>query len=216
MIDSFPAAVLPASPPTVTGAPPMRALALLTACLCVWVSTAWPLSAAEEGSVEVGDPAPQFELKDDTGEVWKSSDHYGEKIVVIYFYPADMTGGCTAQACAFRDDMGALKSQDVEVVGISGDSVENHQQFKKAYGLNFTLLADVDGKVADLFGVPKTEGERVVNKVIDGIPYTLKRDVTTRRWTFIVDRDGKIAYKDDKVEAKQDSQKILAAVAKLK
>ena len=175
-----------------------------------------PASAAEPKPLDVGDKAPQFEVKDDSGSLWKSEDHFGKKIVVVYFYPADMTGGCTAQACAFRDDMGALADKDVVVVGVSGDSVENHQLFKQVHDLNFALLADVDGKVADAFGVPKTVGERIVNQVIDGVPHQLKRNVTTKRWTFIVDRDGKIAYKDEEVKAGQDSKSVLAAIAKLR
>lgn len=172
--------------------------------------------AAEGQGVSVGDKAPKFEVLDDRGEPWNSEAHFGKKIVVVYFYPADMTGGCTAQACAFRDDMGQLADKDVEVVGVSGDTVESHQLFKRAHGLNFTLLADVEGKVADAFGVPKTVGERTVNAVIDGESYALTRNVTTRRWTFIVDRDGRIAYKDDQVKAGQDSKNVMAAIAKLK
>ncbi len=191
-----------------------RTFALLVTLL---VSAAVPAANAEEPkSPGVGDPAPTFEAQDDQGKTWKSSEHFGKKIVVIYFYPADMTGGCTAQACAFRDDMGELADKEVEVVGVSGDSVENHQLFKKAHGLNFTLLADVDGKVADAFGVPKTVGEKTVKAVIDGVTHDLTRNVTTQRWTFIVDRDGKIAYKDPSVNARQDSQKVLAALDKLR
>ncbi|MEM6778757.1 MAG: peroxiredoxin [Planctomycetota bacterium] len=175
--------------------------------------TAW---AADSGRVKIGDKVPSFIVDDDEGQPWNSEDHVGKKILVMYFYPADMTGGCTAQACSFRDDMGTLADADVEVVGISGDSVENHQKFKKAHRLNFTLLADVDGKVADLLGVPKTIGERIVNKTIDGIDFTLTRQVTTKRWTFIFDRSGRIAYIDDSVKAKVDSQTVANAIAKMK
>ena len=191
-----------------------RTVALFVALLAI---AAIPTANAEESkSPGVGDPAPTFEVQDDQGKTWKSSEHFGKKIVVIYFYPADMTGGCTAQACAFRDDMGELADKDVEVVGVSGDTVENHQLFKKAHGLNFTLLADVDGKVADAFGVPKTVGEKTVKAVIDGVTHDLTRKVTTQRWPFIVDRDGQIAYKDPSVNARQDSQKVLAALAELR
>ncbi len=191
-----------------------RTVALFTALLAVAaISNA---NAEEAKAPGVGDPAPTFEVQDDQGKAWKSSEHFGKKIVVVYFYPADMTGGCTAQACAFRDDIGELADKDVEVVGVSGDTVENHQLFKKAHGLNFTLLADVDGKVADAFGVPKTVGEKTVKAVIDGISHDLTRNVTTQRWTFIVDREGKIAYKDPSVNARQDSQKVLAALAELR
>lgn len=170
----------------------------------------------QEAGPGVGDAAPQFEVLDDRGETWKSADHYGKKIVVVYFYPADMTGGCTAQACAFRDDLGKLTDKGVIVVGVSGDSVENHQLFKRAHQLNFPLLADVEGKVADAFGVPKTVGEKTVKAEIEGKAYDLVRNVTTKRYTFVIDRDGKIAYKDDAVNAREDSQKVQAVIAKLK
>ncbi len=174
------------------------------------------LAAEQGGSVAVGDNAPEFSVDDDKGNPWKSEDHFGKKIVVLYFYPADMTGGCTAQACGYRDTLADLTSQDVEVVGISGDSVENHQWFKKAHQLNFPLLADTDGKVAEKFGVPITRGSKSVKAMIDGSERILNRDVTAKRWTFVIDRDGKVAYKDDKVQAKQDPTKILDVVKKLK
>jgi thioredoxin-dependent peroxiredoxin len=189
-----------------------------TTAIASWIvlSASCLTARAESVSLGVGDDAPKFEVLDDQGEPWKSSEHFGKKIVVVYFYPADMTGGCTAQACAFRDDLGKLSDKDVEVVGVSGDTVESHQLFKKAHSLNFTLLADVDGVVADAFGVPKTVGEKTVKALIDGETYDLVRNVTTKRWTFIVDRDGKIAYKDDAVNAGDDSARVLAAVEKLK
>src|SRR5262245_43489939 len=77
--------------------------------------------------VQVVDPAPVFESTDDQGQPWKSADHVGKKIIVVYFYPGDLTGGCTKQACAFRDDMDKLTAKGVEIVGVSGDSVKNHQ-----------------------------------------------------------------------------------------
>ncbi len=89
------------------------------------------MAMAEDVKLEVGSAAPEFTVKDDTGADWKSSDHFGKKIVVVYFYPADLTGGCTKQACGFRDDMAKLQDEGVEVVGVSGDSVANHQIFKK-------------------------------------------------------------------------------------
>src|SRR6188508_735953 len=102
------------------------------ALLALSVGRAW---SAEE--VKVGDTAPSFQAKDDTGADWKSGDHVGKKILVVYFYPADFTGGCTKQACGFRDDMSKLAGKDVEVVGVSGDSVKTHERFKKEHNLNF-------------------------------------------------------------------------------
>lgn len=175
------------------------------------------MAMAEDVKLEVGSAAPEFTVKDDTGADWKSSDHFGKKIVVVYFYPADLTGGCTKQACGFRDDMAKLQDEGVEVVGVSGDSVANHQIFKKDRSLNFALLADETGEVAQKFGVPVEVAVKTANvKTSDGKEITLTRSATAKRWTFIVGKDGKIAYKNTMVAAADDSKAIAEAVAKLK
>lgn len=166
-------------------------------------------------AVDVGDTAPEFDALDDSGSRWKSSDHIGKKILVVYFYPADMTGGCTAQACGYRDKMEQFSADGVQVVGVSGDSVKNHQMFKKAHQLNFPLLADTDGSVAKAFGVPVSLGERSVTKLFEGKETNLLRTATAKRWTFVIDRDGKIAHKDASVKARQDPTKVEAVIAKL-
>lgn len=173
------------------------------------------VNAAEGVDLKVGDPAPKFEAMDDTGKLWKSSEAVGKGIVVVYFYPADMTGGCTKQACGFRDDMKTLKDRGITVVGVSGDSVRNHELFKKEYDLNFPLLADTEGKVATAFGVPFTVGEKTVKKEVDGKEVDFVRNITTQRWTFVIDADGKIASKNTKVAAAEDSQAILKQVESL-
>lgn len=174
------------------------------------------MASADEVDLKVGDSAPVFTVLDDSGKEWKSADHIGKKVVVVYFYPADMTGGCTKQACGFRDDMKALTDKGVEVVGVSGDSVANHKLFKKAHELNFALLADTDGKVAEKFGVPITRGDKEVKATIDGKEEVLKRSVTEQRWTFVIDKTGKIASKNTKVAAAEDSKAIQEVVEKLK
>jgi peroxiredoxin Q/BCP len=171
---------------------------------------------AMAAEVKVGSPAPEFTVKDDQGNDWKSSEHFGKKIVVVYFYPADTTGGCTKQACGYRDDLGKLKEAGIEVVGVSGDSVKNHQLFKTKESLNFPLLADTDGKVADAFGVPHTDGEKTVKATINGKEETLVRTVTSKRWTFIVGKDKKIAYVNSDVKAAEDSKTILDVAKSLK
>ncbi len=95
---------------------------------------------------------------------------------------------------------------NVEVVGVSGDSVSNHQLFKKKESLGITLLADEDGKVAEAFGVPFTPGEKSVKATIDGKEETLVRGVTSKRWTFIVGKDGKIVHKNEMVNAAEDKR----------
>lgn len=165
--------------------------------------------------LKIGDAAPVFEVKDDTGKDWKSSDHVGKKAIVVYFYPADMTGGCTKQACGFRDAMKSLTEKGVEVVGVSGDSVHNHQLFKKAHNLNFALLADTEGKVAEKFGVPVKVEEKTVKATIDGKEEALTTNVRSARWTFVIDKSGKIVSKNTMVNAADDYKAIEEIVSKL-
>jgi len=164
--------------------------------------------------LNAGDKAPTFQLLADNGKTWSSSDNFGKKWVVVYFYPGDFTPGCTAQAKAFRDAMEKLKEKGVDVIGISGDSVKTHELFKHAQKLNFTLLADEDGTVAKLFGVPVTPGATVKIKDAEGNPLELKRNVTTARWTFIIGKDGKLAYKNKLVSPADDAKKITEFIAK--
>ena len=195
----------------------MLRLTGLFAVFCLAVLTLPSIVTGEDAvDLKVGDKAPTFEVDDDNGKAWKSGDHVGKKILVVYFYPADMTGGCTKQACAFRDDLSKLDDEGVEVVGVSGDSAGSHQLFKKAHKLNFTLLADTEGKVAEAFGVPITREEKSVKATIDGKEETLIRNVTAKRWTFVVGLDGTIASKNTTVVAADDSKAILATVAELK
>jgi thioredoxin-dependent peroxiredoxin len=191
-------------------------LAVVALCLFLW--SAGPRLGADDAKkvdLKVGDAAPTFESTDDQGKEWKSSDHVGKKILVVYFYPGDLTRGCTMQACSFRDDMKKLADKGVEVVGVSGDSVKSHQLFKKKEKLNFTLLADEDGSVAKKFGVPFRKGGS--SKVVgpDNKEIELKRGATITRWTFVIGQDGKILYKNTKVKPAQDSKEILKLVKKL-
>jgi thioredoxin-dependent peroxiredoxin len=192
------------------------ALALISSTLVFGASLVNHAIAAEAVDLKVGDPAPEFEAMDDAGKLWKSTDVVGKKTVVIYFYPADMTGGCTKQACGFRDQADALKQKDVVVIGVSGDSVRNHQLFKQAHQLNFPLLADTDGAVAAKFGVPFERGEKSVMAEINGKKETLLRTVTTKRWTFVIDKAGNVAMKNTTVKAAEDPQAVLDVLAKLK
>lgn len=130
--------------------------------------------------------------------------------MVIYFYPAAMTGGCTKQACNYRDHIKQTSDPTFEVVGISGDTPQNLKYFRQAEGLNFTLLSDPDGKIAKSFGVPVKTGEKSITRTVDGEKIELKRSATTARWTFIIDPKGKIVYRDTEVKALQDLERILA------
>jgi peroxiredoxin Q/BCP len=167
-----------------------------------------------EVKVHEGDKAPSFQAQTAGGDVWRSEDHVGRKVVVVYFYPADLTSGCTRQACEFRDHMKELEEVDVEVIGVSGDSCRNHQLFTKLNSLNFPLLSDEEGKVARAFGVPVREGDSIT-RMVDGVERTLTRGITASRWTFIIGKDGTVIRKDTKVDAEQDCRNVLEIVRRL-
>lgn len=175
--------------------------------------------ADEEPQVDlrVGDEAPLFVTVDDKAEPWNLSDHVGKKVVVLYFYPADFTSGCRRQAEAWRDNMNLAAAAGVEVVGISADSVQTHKLFKKVWDLNFTLLSDPEAQVPKKYGVPVRRGGRVQprgpdrNHLLgdDGERLVVVRPATFVRWTFVIGKDGKIAYKNTKVRAAKDSEQVL-------
>lgn len=160
--------------------------------------------------LEKGDKVPDFSAIDENGNTWKLSDQRADYLV-IYFYPAAFTGGCTKQACSYRDHDAAFKLLNAQVIGVSGDKYENLQKFKALHNLNFTLLSDADGKIAELFGVPTSEGS-TIEKEVDGQMLQLTKGVTISRWTYVVDRNGKLVYKDDHVQAATDPEKVLKAL----
>ncbi|MCI0573495.1 MAG: peroxiredoxin, partial [Myxococcaceae bacterium] len=101
---------------------------------------------------QVGDTAPDFTLMDQDGRPVRLSGYRGRQ-VVLYFYPKDDTPGCTREACAFRDDHPVLSGANVEVLGVSPDTVRSHKRFAEKFSLPFTLLADPEHQVADAYGV---------------------------------------------------------------
>ena len=165
-------------------------------------------------SLDHGDVAPDLIAVDDQGKIWKSSDYVGKNVVVIFFYPADLTNGCTRQACGFQRHLKDLKAAGATVVGVSGDSVTNHQLFKKAHSLSFPLLADEDGKVAGAYGVPVRGGGKIT-RIVRGQQKKLIRGVTAQRWTFVVGLDGTIIDRNTTVDADSDSQSVLKLVRQL-
>ncbi|MDA9764132.1 MAG: redoxin domain-containing protein [Opitutales bacterium] len=164
--------------------------------------------------LEVGSNVDPFIANADSGDLWQLSKHIGKKNIVVYFYPAAMTGGCTKQACAYRDQSSALNDMDAVVVGVSGDSVNNLKLFKQANDLNFPLLSDADGSIAELFGVD-TKGGGSIERQLEGITHVLTRGLTTMRWTFIIGKDGKVVYKNDKVKATEDTSTVISELKKL-
>lgn len=151
---------------------------------------------------KAGDKAPDFTLQNDQGNKVKLSDFKGKK-VVLYFYPRDMTPGCTKEACGFRDDLSALRDKNVEVLGVSTDSVDSHEKFREKYSLNFPLLADPEHKVADKYGV--WQEKNMYGKKSWGI----------KRMTFVIDENGKIAHVFGRVDTATHSQDVLKVLDKL-
>ena len=147
--------------------------------------------------LEIGMKAPNFTLLDKDGNTVSLSDFLGQK-VVIYFYPKDNTPGCTRQACAFAAAYAEFKNKNVEVIGISKDSVASHEKFAQKYGLPFILLADPDRVAIEAYGV--WQEKKLYGKTSLGIVRT----------TFIIDEQGNIAKIMPKVKPDTNAAEILA------
>jgi peroxiredoxin Q/BCP len=135
-------------------------------CLLIWIlaaacAAAPPLLADPPPADLAGRDAPSFSGQDQDGTRWNLSDHIGKQVVFLYFYPKDDTTGCTAEACGLRDNMAGLKQAGVEVVGVSFDDKDAHKNFMFKYNLDFTLLADTSGAIADTYGVRMGEHKKM-------------------------------------------------------
>jgi len=146
-----------------------------------------------------GDKAPEFTLQDDQGNQVSLRDFTGKK-VVLYFYPRDNTPGCTKEACSLRDEYDAIMAKGAVVIGISGDSVKSHGNFKKKYSLPFYLLSDPDKKVIQSFGA--WGGKKMYGKVYKGI----------LRSTFIIGVDGIIEKVFPKVTPAEHGKEVLESL----
>jgi peroxiredoxin Q/BCP len=146
--------------------------------------------------LKIGTKVQDFSLPDAENKVHTLSDYKGKK-VVIYFYPKDLTSGCTTQACAFRDAYDEFKKNDIVVIGISKDSVKSHKKFVETYDLPFILLSDEDIKVCSYFGV-------YVEKSMYGRKY-----MGVNRSTFILDEEGIITHVFEKASPKENAAEIL-------
>jgi thioredoxin-dependent peroxiredoxin len=164
--------------------------------LLVFLATSWMACAA--GVPAVGSPAPEFSLPDQAGRTLRLADYRG-KWVVLYFYPKDDTPGCTEEACTFRDDQAALTLLGAQVVGISLDDTASHAAFAKKYSLPFPLLADTDAKVSASYGA-------VTNLVVAKF---------ARRYTFLIDPQGRIARAYLNVDTSRHSAEIIADLKRL-
>ena len=152
--------------------------------------------------IKENEKAPQFELKDQDGKLVRLQDFAG-KPLVLYFYPRDNTPGCTTEACNFRDDYSAYQELGVEIVGVSTDDETSHTKFITKFELPFTLLADVDHKVCEAYGVwgkKKNYGREYFGVM---------------RTTFLIDRDGKVVKVFEGVKPADHSAEVITAVKEL-
>ena len=144
----------------------------------------------------IGTKAPEFTLPDQNGEMKSLSDYKGQK-VILYFYPKDMTSGCTKQACAFSELYPQFREKGAVVLGVSKDSVASHKRFEEKYGLPFVLLSDTERTVIEAYDVWKEK--KLYGKVSYGVVRT----------TYLIDEDGVIEKAFDKVKAADNPAKML-------
>jgi peroxiredoxin Q/BCP len=145
----------------------------------------------------VGDKAPDFSVAASDGITVHLKDYVGKGNIVLYFYPKDDTPGCTKEACGIRDTFDEFKGLNAIVFGVSFDSIDSHKKFIAKYKLPFVLLADTDKKVAQAYGVAD------VNSPV------------ASRVTFVIDKQGKIAYLNPKVNPATNSAELRTALASL-
>ena len=150
-------------------------------------------------TLNIGDKAPAFKLKNDDGEDIALKNFKG-KNVILYFYPKDDTPGCTKEACDFRDNSKVFNKKDTIIIGVSPDSVESHVKFKKKYGLPFQLLSDPEKKMLEAYGVWK-------EKSMYGRKY-----MGVERTTFVIDGNGKISKIFPKVSVTGHIDEVLASL----
>ncbi len=150
-------------------------------------------------ALKEGDRAPDFSLLADDGQIISLRAFRG-KHVVLYFYPKDMTPGCTLEACSFRDQYAAIRRAGAEILGVSFDSTDRHRKFKEQHKLPFPLLTDSKKETATAYGVHKRKS--LYGRLFKGI----------ERTTFLVDAEGKIKKIFPKVKVKGHSEEVLAAL----
>ncbi len=145
----------------------------------------------------VGRVAPAFSLPGSNAATVRLSDFRGRRTVVLYFYPRDNTSGCTKQACEFRDASDVYRTAEIEVLGVSPDSLASHDRFMAKHDLSFTLLADVEHEVAEKYGVwqDKTMAGRKYKGIV--------------RTTFVIDRAGKVAHVFERVRPVGHAEAVL-------
>ena len=150
--------------------------------------------------LEIGTRAPEFTLPDQNGEMRSLSDYRGQK-VILYFYPKDMTAGCSKQACAFGELYPQFREKGAVVLGVSKDSVASHKKFEEKYGLPFTLLSDTEKEVIQSYDVWKEK--KNYGRVSMGVIRT----------TYLIDENGIIIKAFDKVKAANNPSQMLEALS---
>jgi len=153
-------------------------------------------------TLNVGDKAPSFKLKNQDAKVISLSDLKG-KPIILYFYPKDDTPGCTKEACNFRDEFPKFGKMNAEIIGVSIDSVESHKKFADKYKLPFNLLADEKKEVVEKYGVWKEKN--MYGKKYMGI----------ERTTFIINTEGKISKIFPKVKVEEHNKEVMEALKEL-
>lgn len=158
--------------------------------------------AAGSPCVAIGKKAPAFTLNNQDGDRVALKDHHGQW-VVLYFYPKDDTSGCTKQACQFRDGLPKFKKSDAVILGVSPDDEAKHRKFIAKYDLNFDLLADPEKKVLEKYGVWQ-------QKSMYGRKY-----MGVVRTTYLIDPNGKVAHRWDKVKVADHGDAVLGKIKEL-
>ena len=148
----------------------------------------------------VGTVAPDFTLPDQNGVMHTLKDFRGKK-VILYFYPKDMTSGCTKQACGFAERYPQFTERGVEILGVSKDSVASHKRFEEKYGLPFPLLADTERKVIEAYGV--WQEKKSAGKVSMGVVRT----------TYLIDEKGVIIRAESQVKAADNPEQMLQVIS---
>lgn len=157
-------------------------------------------------SLKIGDPAPAFDVTSSDGRRLRLEDFAGKKNVVVYFYPADFTPVCTAEACGFRDMYSDLASGDTEVIGVSVDDDESHRKFARKHGVTFPLVADAGGKLARAFDAAGGFLDQLRGKAA--------------RITYVIGKDGRVhgvfdsrLFASKHLEGVRDTLRRLSAVS---
>lgn len=153
--------------------------------------------AAFAGLPKIGDVAPPFAGQDQNGTTVQLSDFAGRQNVLLYFYPKDFTGGCTKEACGFRDRIGDLQTNNVQIIGVSYDSAESHKKFIAQYNLPFPLIADTNGVIVAAYDVKMP----LMN--------------LSKRVSFLIDTNGKIAHVTDSANPQTHFDEMQAAIASM-